>query len=254
VLLFVGGKGLVWVVGDTRTALDSKSWVSAPAIVESSTPEQSEVSYRFRVNGREYVGNRLDIPARRTASVAYAPGAQIQIIYDPLDPTQSVVNRPAVNYWFTLGIGAISLCLVIAALYLAYITVAPRKDVEEGEVEDENDEEEEPERVSAAGNVWKSIANRIDIVVIAVLLALAWGVKKLDKIGFGGTVYNVVIVVTVITILVASCVYALRKQKRVTNAFGLVCKHCGHSPRASRITDTQLRGECLKCGKPLREP
>jgi Protein of unknown function (DUF3592) len=266
-LVFLGGKGLVWVVGDTRLALDSKSWQWAPAVVQHASLEEStgakgvaeyspDIRYRFHVNGREYVGTRLEIPRGRSGSEeaernrleSYAPGTTVQILYDPLDPTRSVVLRPSINYWFTLGMGLLSLGLIVASLYLGFAVVAEIRKA------DDSDANEEPEPVSAAGKAWSSIANRLDVIVIVLLVALAWGVKRLDKLGFGGTVYNVAVVVTLVAILVTGCVIAMRKQKRVAETFGLVCKHCGHSPRAASIPDTELRGECLKCGKPLSKP
>lgn len=266
-LLFLGGKGLLWVVGDTLLALDSKSWLSAPAVVQHASLEEStgakgvseyspDIRYRFQVKGREFVGTRLEIPARRSGSeeaernrlAMYAPGTTVQILYDPLDPTRSVVLRPSINYWFTLGMGLFSVGMIVASLFLGFAIVAEIRKVGDSDAKDE------PEPVSAAGKAWSSIANRLDVIVIVLLLALAWGVKKLDQLGFGGTVYNVAVVVTLVAILVAGCVFALRKQKRVATAFGLVCKHCGHSPGAASIRDTELRGECLKCGKPLSKP
>lgn len=137
VLLVVGGKGLFWVVGDTRLILESAQWVPGTAIVSRAWIETSRarrgirgssprVEYRYSVEGRPYVGSRLEIPARRYSSkweareklAGLRPGATIPILYDPTDPAKSVIVEPTMNWFFTLGLGGLSVALLAWGLLL----------------------------------------------------------------------------------------------------------------------------------------
>ena len=136
-MLFLGAKGVSWVVRDTMLVLGSSSWVTAPAIVESSALNKSHqrggarysprVTYLFEANGQTYRGTRFEIPTtrgfqadERRRLAPYSPGARIVILYDPADPTRSVVNRPVPNYWFTFGTGSIPLCAAALGVYTGW--------------------------------------------------------------------------------------------------------------------------------------
>jgi hypothetical protein len=54
-----------------------------------------------------------------TLSATYRTGATIPVLYDPRDPSRSVVLRPKMNYFFTIGLGAASLAFAGGGLYLS---------------------------------------------------------------------------------------------------------------------------------------
>jgi len=119
-LLFLGVRGGWWVYTDTSRILDSKSWIPTIAEVEESSLTSSgapQVEYRFSIAGREFRGNRLEIPARSPSSrdearrqlSVYRPGDRITVFYDPTDPSQSVIRHPRMNCFFTFGLGGFAL-------------------------------------------------------------------------------------------------------------------------------------------------
>jgi hypothetical protein len=135
---WAGAKGAVWVVTDTAMIIASRGWVPATATVERAWLERSssrggpefspQVVYSFDVAGRKYTGNRFEIPSRRSGDevyerrrlAAFAPGTQVQILYDPHTPESNVLTRPQMNYWFTLGLGGLALVLLGFSLNLVY--------------------------------------------------------------------------------------------------------------------------------------
>jgi hypothetical protein len=136
-LFFVGVKGTLWVFTDTWLIVESRSWVATQATIDEvriktsagtrgSAEYSPAVKYHFTANGVRYTGDRLEIPPRRSScesceenrAAAYQPGRVVGIIYDASDPRLSVILRPSMNYWFTIGLGGFSLLLLAAAIGL----------------------------------------------------------------------------------------------------------------------------------------
>jgi len=131
----VGLKGLIWVSSDTILILDSRQWKPARATITKSKIEVSSsrhgdkysvgVEYTFNVDGRSFIGNRFEIPARWSGDEAevreqqsfYVPSAPSVIYFDPADPRRSVVRFPEMNYWFTFGLGSFSVAFLVLAGY-----------------------------------------------------------------------------------------------------------------------------------------
>lgn len=137
-LLFMGVRGGRWVYTDTKLILDSKSWIPTSAEVEASSLTASgapHVEYRFLIAGREFRGDRLEIPARRPSSrdqarrqiSNYRPGERITVFYNPTDPSQSVISQPRMSYFFTLGLGGFALAFSAAGALLLFRVIQPRR-------------------------------------------------------------------------------------------------------------------------------
>ena len=134
---WVGAKGAIWVVSDTATIIDSAGWKSTTARIERVWLDESNshgrmfspgVVYTFEVAGHTYSGDHFEVPPRRSGDRAFelgrlepfAPGTRVEIFYDPSNPERSVLTRPQMNYWFTLGLGGLAVGLVAAAIALLY--------------------------------------------------------------------------------------------------------------------------------------
>lgn len=111
-LMTIGGTGFflrsVWQL---LTALESRSWSRTQGIVRMSTVQEdldgegilykARVSYRFTVDGREFVGNRAcfgdsdrsswSLLARRIVA-RYRVGAAVTVHYDPEKPSEAVLE------------------------------------------------------------------------------------------------------------------------------------------------------------------
>ena len=124
-LIGLGASATFLVVRDTLLIVESSDWVASDATVHRAWLKKSRrkasprVEYRYTVNGIDYVGSRLEIPCHeynegyaRRRLAPYAPGTAIRILYDPDDPAESVIEEPSVNWFFTLGIGGLSLALL----------------------------------------------------------------------------------------------------------------------------------------------
>jgi hypothetical protein len=88
----------------------SRRWPTVPAVVQADEVEQRQSSffvfyklalhYRYEVGGTSYEGDRVQFgPARVTArelietlAAKYPPGAQVDIHYDPNDPSTAVLE------------------------------------------------------------------------------------------------------------------------------------------------------------------
>jgi hypothetical protein len=92
-----------------------------------------QVGYRFSIAGREFRGDRLEIPARRRSTRDqalreigdYRPGEKITVFYDPADPSQSVIRRPRMSYFFSFGLGGLALAFVSAGTLLLVRMLKP---------------------------------------------------------------------------------------------------------------------------------
>ena len=136
---FIGVRGLFWVYRDSALIFDSRNWVASDAVIDRAwldktwsrgTPNYSlQVEYHFSVEGVNYQGNRFEIPSRRSSGdenyfrqrlAPYSPGTTVKIIYDPKDPTRSVVTRPEMNYGFTFGLGSLSLLFSLGSIFVLF--------------------------------------------------------------------------------------------------------------------------------------
>src|SRR5262249_20082205 len=134
-LLFLGIRGAMWVYTDTALILETRSWIPVAAAVESSslTPSgAAQIEYRFSIEGREFRGHRLEIPARRRSRGQagrlisdYRPGETITVFYDPSDPSRSVIRHPSMNYFFTFGLGGFALAFGATGLLLLVRILTP---------------------------------------------------------------------------------------------------------------------------------
>jgi hypothetical protein len=137
-LLFLGARGGWWVYTDTKLILDGKSWIPTVAEVEASslTPSgEPHIEYRFLIAGREFRGDRLEIPSRRPSSrdqarrqiSDYRPGERITVFYDSTDPSQSVIRQPTMNYFFTFGLGGFALAFGATGVLLLIRMLKPKR-------------------------------------------------------------------------------------------------------------------------------
>jgi len=136
-MMFVGIKGGTWVYRDTVLIIKSKNWISTQAVIDESYIETSsgrrgstayspKVKYHFTVKKIAYTGNKLEIPSGRSSCQsceinrlsAYLPGTIVEILYDENDPNLSVVERPEMNYFFTIGLGGLSILLLVGGVLL----------------------------------------------------------------------------------------------------------------------------------------
>jgi uncharacterized protein DUF3592 len=130
-------KGTLWVFTDTWLIVKSRNWVPTQATIDEVRIETSTgtrgsaeyspaVKYHFTANGVRYTGDRIEIPPRRSScesceenrGAAYQSGRVVGIICDATDPRLSVILRPSMNYWFTIGLGGFSLLLLAGAIRL----------------------------------------------------------------------------------------------------------------------------------------
>jgi hypothetical protein len=134
---WVGIKGALWVATDTLTILDSRNWATTSGTIDRAWLKgpygrgreySPNVEYSFTVNGNRYTGNRLEIPARRSGDRGFEQSRVDQLLrrravgifYDPRDPRQSVVSRPAMNYWFTVGLGTLALVCCAGSIAIGW--------------------------------------------------------------------------------------------------------------------------------------
>jgi hypothetical protein len=144
-LMAIAGAGVRLVSGQLPMIAEgwqSRSWPSAPAVIEQSTavamratPRASSsgglgthavtVRYRFTVDGRTYEGRRrsLDLVGKRLIernAMAFAArlpvGRTVPAYYDPRDPTRSLLD-PGVPVSSMIGL-AIGAVLASASLFV----------------------------------------------------------------------------------------------------------------------------------------
>jgi hypothetical protein len=144
ILGFAGIKGIIWVSHDTALAIASRHWVAGEAVIDRAWLEHTygrscqpcyslRTSYHFAVDGVQYQGDRFEIPPRRSGGdesyfqkklAPYAPGSVVRILYDPKNPTFSVVTPPHLNYFFTIGLGGFALVISGFAIWRAYLLIS----------------------------------------------------------------------------------------------------------------------------------
>jgi hypothetical protein len=134
---WVGIKVALWVATDTLAILESRNWATTSGTIDCAWLERSYahgweyspvVEYSFTANGKSFRGDRLEIPARRSGDRNFEQGRvdrllqmrAVEIFYDPRDPQQSVVNRPKMNYWFTLGLGTLALAFCAGSVAIGW--------------------------------------------------------------------------------------------------------------------------------------
>lgn len=141
-LLFVGIKGAWWVFSDTRKILDSNSWKTADAVLLSKDIKTSYgykgkrmfsplVKYSFTVDNKPYEGTYLTIPPRRTSSrtqvektlARYNVNSEIEIYYNPENPEENCIVKPAFNPFFTFFLGPLALLFFFLGVLLLWLSV-----------------------------------------------------------------------------------------------------------------------------------
>ncbi|MCY0912225.1 DUF3592 domain-containing protein [Massilia antarctica] len=118
-----------------RHSLQARSWPSASAVILTSAAEELEaegaaraaITYRYTVDGCDYVGTRLaftgimDNKTRASAERAiakYPPGATVPAYYCPRQPADAVLERginPAVTRMFVFSI------FIVAVTWIRYL-------------------------------------------------------------------------------------------------------------------------------------
>lgn len=114
----------------------SAGWPRAPGFVESAsvveiptrvTSYHAEIRYRFTVQGRSYTGDRLSYnfkPSDKDGCARvvgrYPPGCQVQVSYDPADPSSNVLEPGTAD---GTHLKMALLCMVIPGLGLATIAL-----------------------------------------------------------------------------------------------------------------------------------
>ena len=115
------------VASETILAFDARGWVATDATISSADVEKRtsrystsygpKIEFEFNVGDRHFVGNRFEVPVRRSNDEAYertrigsyVVAARTRIYYDPADPTRSVVLRHPVDYGDICAVGVIGL-------------------------------------------------------------------------------------------------------------------------------------------------
>ncbi|MFP4321617.1 MAG: DUF3592 domain-containing protein [Anaerolineales bacterium] len=137
IMFGIGGIFVAVSLPDFEDYFTSDTWektsgvVTVSEVVESAdsdgdTTYRADVQYRFLVNEQEYFGDRVRFGgnistsnssnARQTVA-EYPVGREIQVIYDPNDPHQNVLEREvAMELWLFGGIGAALMCLAFPLL------------------------------------------------------------------------------------------------------------------------------------------
>lgn len=129
VFRLLAGLGLIGVlvvafVRDLREFPRSATWPSTRGQVTASTIEiddsfSVDFQYRYRVDGTDYEGDRITFfeyavfasQQQNQAFInAHPVGSQVEVFYDPSDPTRSVIMRsiPLSQFWSPL---LLALCL-----------------------------------------------------------------------------------------------------------------------------------------------
>lgn len=138
-VVFAGiGAGVIsWSIWNLLEALASRRWATTGGVVVVSSLQQSrdseggftyrsEVSYRYTVNGAEFVSSRArfgdglsfswSAPAVRTVR-RYPTGAAVVVHYDPDEPDHAVLEPGVSGYIF----GGLAFGVVFAALGVSAI-------------------------------------------------------------------------------------------------------------------------------------
>lgn len=153
---------------------------------------QPTIRYRYRVDGREYVGERwrvypnntVDTPFARQFTTRYAPGTIVMVRYDPRDPTVAALEPGVVTR--TDHLGAAAGWLVTVTLFFC-TTLAIREllkpDDLRGGLEraaflryqrDLLDDQRTPPRSVPLGAFLRAAYPPIDLALFLPFLALAW--------------------------------------------------------------------------------
>lgn len=129
--LLLVAAGTVFVlrsVWQLLTALESRSWPKARGIVMDSKLEEggrkfrAQVSYRFTVDGQEFVGNRACFGdsdktswswAARGIAARYHSGQTVTVHYDPAKPSEAVLE-PGIS-------GALMARMAFEIAFLAFV-------------------------------------------------------------------------------------------------------------------------------------
>jgi hypothetical protein len=133
--LAIGSLGAISLYRDyqvTALILDSRHWVTGEAVIYDSELHEKwssgrhggdkyfwlTVVYHFKVADVDYTGDRFEITYvhpngdeehLRQLLANYKPRSMVEILYDPKDPTRSVVLRPELDYGDLVFPGAFDL-------------------------------------------------------------------------------------------------------------------------------------------------
>jgi hypothetical protein len=148
--LAIGSLGAIRLYRDyqvTALIFDSRHWLTGEAVIYDSMLHEDisgrhggdkyfwlTVVYHFKVAGVDYTGDRFEITYLhpegdeehfRQLLATYKPKSVVEILYDPKDPTRSVVLRPELDYRDLVFPGAFDLSLCF--LPFIYVFANARK-------------------------------------------------------------------------------------------------------------------------------
>ena len=138
-IVFVGLVGLaLFLVGlrQVRKSRDARDWPrSAGTIIsaairstQSADPESASLylalEYRFQVAGQNFMGQKIcpveqlytSTKQAQAALATYPAGSQVEVFYDPQNPSNCILKRGNPYGWALLIIGIAAILLSVAAM------------------------------------------------------------------------------------------------------------------------------------------
>jgi hypothetical protein len=111
VFLVAGSALLLLALASIVQALRIRGWPKTHGLIKSATVAQARrprlspagrprISYEYKVDGRTYAGDRVAFSTTNTPRAIektmqrYAPGALVEVHYDPRRPQRSVLQKP----------------------------------------------------------------------------------------------------------------------------------------------------------------
>lgn len=111
-------------------AHESQFWPAVDGVVLESRVDDKHLEfmkpilrYRYSVSGRQYVGQRVAFSGHGVSRAAiaaliapYAVGAQVQVHYDPAQPSRAVLNADGKSdwlYWLCSGLAFCALPVLL---------------------------------------------------------------------------------------------------------------------------------------------
>ncbi len=96
----------------------------------TSTGYRARIIYGYRVNGREYVGDRLHLGGEVHSSLSvfaenkarqYATGSKVQVYYDPKNPNEATLERGSPSTRLLYVIAAIMMLIAVGVCSSGFV-------------------------------------------------------------------------------------------------------------------------------------
>lgn len=136
--VFLGAKGIYWVVHDTYYGIASHSWPTVTGRVVKTRVKYHAyhaplsqnaypyVNYAYTVNNQSYVNDTFSFPGPYTAPVSvvrkflnkHHPGTNIPVYYDPNSPQHACLKLKNVDYFFISMTGTLSVIFFVVSMWM----------------------------------------------------------------------------------------------------------------------------------------